>query len=135
MVAVLALSIFFVSHSTVNVDAFGVVSPFHRVESHAATAVDRTASTALAAQRTDEGSRRGFFSGLRKLLLGTGAASIIGGRVVPALAEDAVASSGNIVEIVLANLDGSESSGTIKIQMKPEWAPRGVARFEVSDGG
>lgn len=39
--------------------------------------------------------------------------------------------AGRIVEMTVSNLDGNpDKTGTIKIQMRPEWAPRGVKRFE-----
>jgi hypothetical protein len=71
------------------------------------------------------------------LFLGAGGvASIVGGRPIPVFAEDtdgSSLSSGNVVEIRVANLEGQpDSTGTIKIQLRPDWAPRGVARFEVS---
>jgi hypothetical protein len=129
--AILAFTVFLVSRSTITADAFGVSSPFHRIESHSAS-IDTRASTNLHAER-NEGDRRGFFSAVRKVFLGAGAVvSNIGSRSLPALAEDTGSSSGNLVEIQIENLDGPSSSGTIKIQLKPEWAPRGVARFEVS---
>jgi len=41
--------------------------------------------------------------------------------------------AGKIVDIEVANLSGEPgSTGVIRIQLRPEWAPRGVARFEVS---
>ena len=131
VLAVLALTIFLVSHSTINVDAFGVSSPFHRADSHPAT-LDTRSPSALYAE-SNEGDRRGFFSSVRKVFLGAGAiVSTIGSKSLPSFAEDSSPSSGNVVEIQVENLDGPSSSGTIKIQLKPEWAPRGVARFEVS---
>jgi hypothetical protein len=52
-------------------------------------------------------------------------AAVVG--ALPAIAEE-----GSIVELQVANLDGVEGrTGTIKIQMRPDWAPRGVQRFEV----
>jgi len=36
---------------------------------------------------------------------------------------------GSTVELDIANLDGG-ASGTIRIQLRPDWAPKGVARFE-----
>jgi hypothetical protein len=91
-----------------------------------------TSTTLRAEQRG--GTRRGFIAAVKRLLLGTGFFSTSGGLPVPALAEetDASGKSGNVVEIQVTNVDGeSDSKGTIKIQLKPEWAPRGVARFEV----
>ncbi|KAL3936297.1 MAG: hypothetical protein SGARI_002616, partial [Bacillariaceae sp.] len=127
VLAVLALTIFLVSHSTINVDAFGVSSPFHRVELHPAT-IDTRSCSALYAEGND-GGRRGFFSSVRKVFLGAGAVvSTLGSKPLPSFAEDTGSSSGNVVEIKVENIDGPNSSGTIKIQLKPEWAPRGVAR-------
>jgi len=74
--------------------------------------------------------RRGFFSSIKRLFGASVLVSGIGGKSLPAFGEENSA-GGNIVEIQVNNLDGG-SAGTIKIQMKPEWAPRGVARFEVS---
>jgi hypothetical protein len=92
-----------------------------------------TTTTALGAQ--GDGRRR-FFSSVKKLFLGASAVTtIVGGRPIPVFAEDAAAgaSGGNVIEIQVANLDGqADNTGTIKIQLKPDWAPRGVARFEVS---
>lgn len=42
----------------------------------------------------------------------------------PALAED-----GKIVAFTINSLEDG-SSGTVKIQLRPDWAPKGVARFE-----
>jgi hypothetical protein len=81
-------------------------------------------------QESNDQERRGFFSSVKRFIGASVLVSGIGGRSLPAFAEDTTA-SGNIVEIEVKNLDGG-SAGTIKIQMKPDWAPRGVARFEVS---
>lgn len=49
-------------------------------------------------------------------------------------APPAIAEEGSIVELQVANLDGVEGrTGTIMIQLRPDWAPRGVQRFEVSE--
>lgn len=51
----------------------------------------------------------------------------------PAEAVDDSAVSGRIVEFTVNNLNGQEGkTGSFQIQMAPEWAPKGVARFEVS---
>jgi hypothetical protein len=49
--------------------------------------------------------------------------------------EQLAAVTGRVVTLVVQNLDGdaaASQSGTVKIQLAPTWAPRGVARFEVS---
>lgn len=62
----------------------------------------------------------------RREVLGVGfTAAVVGSQ--PVIAEE-----GSIVELQVANLDGVEGrTGTIKIQLRPDWAPRGVQRFEV----
>lgn len=65
----------------------------------------------------------------RREVIGAGflTAAVVG--TLPAIAEE-----GSIVELQVANLDGVEGrTGTIKIQLHPDWAPRGVERFEVSE--
>lgn len=96
----------------------------------------RLPSTCLFQQQqgNNDQERRGFLSSMKKLFGASVLMSGIGGKSLPAFADDASA-PGNIVEIEVKNLDGG-AAGTIKIQMKPDWAPRGVARFEelVSNG-
>ena len=106
------------------IDAFNISPPVSKAA--------RPASTALFQQQQENNDqeRRGFFASVKKLFGASVLVSGLGGKPLPALAEDTSA-SGNIVEIEVKNLDGG-SAGTIKIQMKPDWAPRGVARFEVS---
>jgi hypothetical protein len=116
----------------VKVEAFGMSgSPLLRLDSHLVTPT----STALKAENRG-GTRRGFIAAVKRLFVGAGAFSTTaGGRPIPVCAEetDSGENSGNTVEILVTNIDGeSDSKGTIKIQLKPEWAPRGVARFEVS---
>lgn len=63
-----------------------------------------------------------------------GVSAAIPSNPIPAHAEDGVSSAptGPVVEFVLDNIDGEEGkSGTVKIQLYPEWAPRGVDRFVV----
>jgi len=85
--------------------------------------------------KNNQEERRGFFSKVRRLIGSTILVSS-SGKALPVFAEDTdTTKAGNIIEMKVNNLDGG-SSGTIKIQMKPDWAPRGVARFEelVSNG-
>ena len=43
------------------------------------------------------------------------------------------AKPGRIVEMEVSNLDGEEGkTGIVRIQLRADWAPLGVARFEVS---
>ena len=49
-----------------------------------------------------------------------------------ASADDAV--NGRVIALKVNNLGGEEGkTGTVRIQMAPEWAPKGVARFEVRE--
>lgn len=133
--AILVLTLCLASHwSTVKVDAFGVPGPFLRIGSSPyAIQTVNTASNALQAEDS-RGSRRGFIATVKRLFLGAGTMSTLGRRPLPVFAEEIDGSkSGSTVEIQVTNLGGEpDSKGTIKIQLKPEWAPRGVARFEVS---
>jgi hypothetical protein len=129
----LVLTICLAGHSsTWAVDAFGVASSQLRIESPLSTKPTESTSSSLRAAE-NEGSRRGFIGAVKRLFLGAGTISTIGRRPLPVFAEELDGGkSGNMVEIEVTNLDGQpENKGTIKIQLKPEWAPRGVARFEV----
>ncbi|MGK3754523.1 MAG: hypothetical protein ACI8RD_006832 [Bacillariaceae sp.] len=85
-------------------------------------------------QQNNDQERRGFFSTVKRFLGASILVGVGGSKPLPVFAEETDTSpSGNIIEIQVNNLEGDpEKTGTIKIQMKPEWAPRGVARFEVS---
>lgn len=75
--------------------------------------------------------RREVFGKLKKVFFAGGLVEAIRGQ--PALAEEATPSppTGRVVQLQIGNVDGEEGkTGTIKIQLHPEWAPRGVARFE-----
>jgi len=89
-------------------------------------------NTSLQEQQNNDQERRGFFSTVKKFLGASALVAVGGSKPLPAFAEETDTSpSGNIIEIKVNNIGvDSDKSGTIKIQMKPEWAPRGVARFE-----
>ena len=93
-------------------------------------------TTALQATPEGKPTRRSVLGNFKRAVVG--AATLAAFRQGPkvALADDTVTSAGRIVELTVANLDGIEgNSGTIKIQLQPEWAPRGVRRFEVCEHG
>jgi hypothetical protein len=108
----------FLSFQT-SIDAFGVTGSLPRTYS----------STSLQAERGSR--RRDFFDAVKRGVLGAGAvAAMEKVTTPPAFAEDSTA--GKIVTLQVANIDGEpEKTGTLRIQLRPEWAPRGVARFEV----
>lgn len=103
-----------------NVKAFGVRRSLPRTHS----------LTVLQAER--ESRRRDLFNGVRRIFLGAGAVATLNKESVrPAFAEE---TTGKIIEMEIANIEGEAGkTGTIKIQLRPEWAPRGVARFEVGN--
>lgn len=104
-------------------DAFGVTSTLQTPRS--------ITSTALQAKRGSR--RRDFFDTVKRVFVGAGtAAALSKGATLPAFAEDS-STAGKIVDIQIENLDGEPGkTGSVRVQLRPEWAPRGVARFEVS---
>jgi len=70
-----------------------------------------------------------LFGTRREVMVGAGftAASVLASGL-PASAVD----EGKVVVLQVDNLDGvAGKTGTIKIQLHPEWSPNGVKRFEV----
>lgn len=134
----MAITVLLVMVQTTDVCAFGAPNPLVRVVPTSATIpeeIHRT-SFSLTSLQAERGSRRReLFAGVRRIFVGAGTAAVAfrGSKTLPVFAEDNNTSdAGNTIEIQVANLDGnSDISGTIKILMKPDWAPRGVARFEV----
>lgn len=89
---------------------------------------ERRSNTELSASSR----RREIFGKLRKAFLAGGVASVFKGSE-PALAEDATPSpvTGRVVVLEIGNVGGEEGkTGTVKIQLHPEWAPIGTKRFE-----
>jgi hypothetical protein len=73
--------------------------------------------------------RREVFGKLKKAVFAGGIAIVF--KREAALAEESP-TTGKIVEFQVNNLDGEAGkTGNFKVQLRPEWAPRGVARFEV----
>jgi hypothetical protein len=112
---------------------------FFAVYAHTAQSFSlRTASplprqgTLLQANSQDaSGRRRKFLNAMRRVFIGGTGAALWNQRVSRAFADDTPV-AGKIVDLQIANLDGEVGkTGTIRIQLKPEWAPRGVTRFEV----
>jgi len=97
----------------------------------------RTTRTELYQQSKDNNrnttnERRGFLSKVRNWVGSTILVASSAGKALPVFAvdDDATATAGgNIIEMTIDNIP-DVGTATIKIQMKPEWAPRGVARFE-----
>ena len=91
-------------------------------------AASTTTTTAINAEPESDSLRRNFLGTVKRFVLGGATAAAIK-RNAPALAAEET--TGRIVEMQVANLGGEVGkSGTVKIQLRPEWAPRGVSRFE-----
>mmetsp|Transcript_120938 Transcript_120938/g.170154 ORF Transcript_120938/g.170154 Transcript_120938/m.170154 type:complete len:276 (+) Transcript_120938:153-980(+) len=101
-------------------------TPFAPFTSTSAPTTPERSTTALEAA-----SRRGVLGKIRGALVGAATLAVFRQGPSIALADDSAPTTGRIVELQVANLDGVEGkTGTVKIQLRPEWAPRGVQRFE-----
>jgi hypothetical protein len=69
---------------------------------------------------------------MRKAVVGAATFAAFRQSSSPVLAEDIMDTPGRIVQIEIANLEGVEgNTGIVKLKLQPDWAPRGVKRFEV----
>lgn len=81
----------------------------------------------------EDPARRSVLGNIKRIVVGTAAFVAFRQKPAPVSAEELLASPGRIVQLEIANLEGVEGeTGIVKIKLQPEWAPRGVKRFEVS---
>lgn len=75
--------------------------------------------------------RRSVLGNLRRAVVGTVTLASFRSKLQPVNAEEILSSQGRVVQLEIANLEGEEgNTGVVKIKLQPEWAPRGVKRFE-----
>jgi hypothetical protein len=105
-------------------------SPLHLRHQNTEASLDYPSTTSSTTQLEAFSRRREVFGNLKKAIFaGAGVASVFKRQAVYA---EENATKGRIVEFQVNNLDGEAGkSGTFKVQLIPEWSPRGVARFEV----
>ena len=93
----------------------------------------RTPTRLFAEEPARSLKRRSILGNLRKAVVGTATLAAFRQKPAPVNAEDILASPGRTVQLEIANLEGvAGNTGIVKIKLQPEWAPRGVKRFEVS---
>lgn len=91
-----------------------------------------TSSSMLFAE--DSPKRRSVLGNMRRVVVGAATFATFRQKPSPVLAEDIIDTPGRTVQMEIANLGGEEgSTGIVKIKLQPDWAPRGVKRFEVSN--
>jgi hypothetical protein len=117
-------ALLFIAVLTLSANAFAPTSGNH----HHGLRTAKTASTKL-----DASKRREIFKWAKKAaVLGLGFKAASGGAATQPANAVVEALTGRVVTFLVNNLGGEEGKrGTFKIQLAPEWAPRGVARFEV----
>lgn len=92
----------------------------------------RSTTMLLAEEPARSPKRRSVLGNMKRAVVGAATFVAFRQKPAPALAEDIMASPGRVVQLEMANLDGVEgNTGIVKIKLQPEWAPRGVKRFEV----
>jgi peptidyl-prolyl cis-trans isomerase A (cyclophilin A) len=106
----------------------------------ASTATPTATSTSLLAQDSPDqqasSRRRGVFSWFRRVVVaGVASTTLSNGSFTDAAGaatgEEVQPVPGKTVELVFQNLQGNaDQSGKVRIELYPEWAPKGVARFE-----
>lgn len=90
--------------------------------------------TVLFAEESERSpKRRSVLGNLRRAVVGTATLAAFRSKPLPVnAAEEILSSPGRIVQLEIANLGGEAgNTGIVKIKLQPEWAPRGVKRFEV----
>lgn len=93
----------------------------------------RTQTQLFAEDPARSPERRSVLDNLKRVVIGTATLAAFRPKPAPVSAEELMASPGRTVQLEITNLGGVEGeTGIVKIKLQPEWAPRGVSRFEVS---
>lgn len=91
----------------------------------------RTQTQLFAEDPARSPERRSVLDNLKRVVIGTATLAAFRQKPAPVSAEELLASPGRVVQMEIANLGGVEGeTGIVKIKLQPEWAPRGVKRFE-----
>jgi hypothetical protein len=118
--------------SSISTGADAFVVPTYHSSGISPSILHRTGSNSRSSTELHASKRREVFGKLKRVLFAGSIATAFKSRE-PAFAEDATPSpvTGKVVVMEIGNVDGEEGkTGTVKIQLHPEWAPKGVQRFE-----